>query len=263
MRKIIEYLEKLDFSKNEAKIYITLLKNGSLTVSELAQKAKFNRTATYGYVNLLTEKGVIAKSKGESNKVLANPPEHLHYLVDERLSSAKKLQEELYPVVTTLNANFMKSAMTNNSEMKYFKGRTGIRAIYDDCLKANKIRSYFNPKETINLLPENLGLFERIIAKRPGMEIYELAEDSVESRERARKIFPCPRLYWKFLPKDVKLTSNDILIYDGKVAIVNLIDEDTLSGFILRNQDYYNNSVQLFDLLWRLLPNNSPVLKTT
>lgn len=52
----------------------------------------------------------------------------------------------------------------------------------------------------------------------------------------------------------MKLTSNDILIYDGKVSIINIKDKNNIEGVVLCNQDYYNNSKQLFDLLWRMLP---------
>jgi hypothetical protein len=62
------------------------------------------------------------------------------------------------------------------------------------------------------------------------------------------------RHFYKLLLKDVRLTANDILIYDGKVAIINTGDKENVTGVVLENRDYYNNSVQLFDLLWRLLP---------
>ena len=61
----------------------------------------------------------------------------------------------------------------------------------------------------------------------------------------------------KTLPLDIKLTANDILIYDGKVAIINIGDKNDISGVVLQNKDYYNNSIQLFDLLWRLLPEST------
>jgi predicted transcriptional regulator len=252
MKKIIEFLEKLEFSETEANLYIILLQRGSMTVSELAEKAKLNRTATYTYITRLLEKGVIAKSKSLSNKVTANPPEHLHYLVNEKLSAASLLQEQLSPIVTALNSSFMKNLQDSESEMKYFRGRNGIRAIYNDCLHSDQVRSYFNPKETLAFLPENLGLFENSLAINPKMEIYEIVEDSPQARKRSQMIFQSNRHYWRFLPKDIKLTSNDILIYDDKVAIVNL-NEENFTGFILKNKDYYNNSVQLFDLLWRFL----------
>lgn len=258
MKKIIEYLTKLDFSETEAKIYLVLLEKGSMTVSELAEKAKINRTATYGYINNLLEKGVIAKSKGESNKVIANPPEQLYYLVDEKLSAAKTIQEELAPVITTLNQSFLRSINSNNSHMKYFKGRAGIRTIYNDCLQADKIRSYFNPREIKTFLPENIGLFEKSLLKNPKMQIYEIVEDSTQARARYKQT-NTKRHYWKFLPKDIKLSSNDILIYHNKVAIINILGEDNFHGSIFENIDYYNNSKQLFDLLWRFLPEPEPL----
>jgi sugar-specific transcriptional regulator TrmB len=254
MKKIIEYLEKLDFSKTEANLYIILLQKGSMTVSELAEKANINRTAAYGYINTLLDKGVIAKSTGVLNKVTANPPEQLHYLVDEKLSAAKILQEQLYPLVTDLNSIYLRSTLSNESEMKYFKGRAGIKAIYEDCLKSDNIKAYYNPKEINKLLPENLNMFNKKISENPKMKVYEIVEYSKEAEAQAVLSVPINRHYWKFLPSDVKLKSNDILMYDGKVAIINLVDKDNYTGFVLKNNDYYNNSIQLFDLLWRLLP---------
>jgi sugar-specific transcriptional regulator TrmB len=258
MKKITEFLKKLDFSETEAKLYITLLQKGSMTVSELAEKAKLNRTATYGHIYRLLEKGVISRSKGVSNKVIANPPEQLHYLVEEKLSAANILKEQLFPVVTTLNTSFMRLPSTNEADVRHFKGRTGIKAIYEDALKAPEVRSYFNPIEIRQYLPENVDLFVNALERKPKMKIYEIVEDSPTSRDHIEVSKITDRHFWKFLPSDVKLTSNDILIYDGKVAIINLLGEDNFNGSILENRDYYNNSKQLFDVLWRLLPEPGP-----
>ena len=40
MSNVLAYLNNIDFSKIEAKLYIELLKTGSLTVSTLAEKQK-------------------------------------------------------------------------------------------------------------------------------------------------------------------------------------------------------------------------------
>jgi sugar-specific transcriptional regulator TrmB len=254
MKKILDFLQKLEFSETEANLYVILLQRGSMTVSELAEKAKLNRTATYGYITRLLEKGVISKSKGASNKVTANPPERLHYLVDEKLSTARVLQDELFSVVTTLNSSFMRFPDSDESDVKYFKGKAGIKAIYEDVLKATEIRAYYNPIEIQQYLPENVSLFEKAINNNPKMQVYEIVEDNPLSRKQVMKLPINSRHYFKFFPTDVKLTSNDILIYNDKVAIINLPGPDNLNGVILQNKDYYNNSKQLFALLWRFLP---------
>ena len=142
--------------------------------------------------------------------------------------------------------------------MRYYKGRLGVHSIYTECLNSTKVRTYFNPKDIQDFLPENVGSFNIAFAKNPKLIIYEICEDSIRGREHLQKsIETNNRHLWKFLPPDIKLTANDILIYDGKVAIINLRDKNTIDGVVISNPDYYANSVQLFDLLWRLLPENT------
>lgn len=97
-----------------------------------------------------------------------------------------------------------------------------------------------------------MRLFDDAFIYNPKVEMYEIVEDSPEARKQIKN--SAKKHFWKFLPDDIKLTANDILIYDGKVAIINIADKDNVTGVVLENRDYYNNSVQLFDLLWRLLP---------
>ncbi len=85
MKNVLIYLKQLGLSETEAKLYIVLLKSGSLTVAELAESAKINRTAAYSHINSLLEKGIIAKVKGSTNKIAANPPDDLRYLVEQKL----------------------------------------------------------------------------------------------------------------------------------------------------------------------------------
>ncbi|MBA3724618.1 MAG: helix-turn-helix domain-containing protein [Candidatus Levybacteria bacterium] len=254
MQTIINYLKKLDFSETEAKLYITLLQKGSMTVSELAKKAKLNRTAAYGYINTLIDKGVIARSKGDLNKIIANPPEHLHYLVEERVSAANVLKEQLFPIVTTLNASFMQVQENKDSDIHYYKGKNSVNAIYNDCLKSQAIRAYFDVKDLEQTFPENKDKFNETITQNPKMIVYELIQKSPEAIAHIKNSLPATRHLFKFLPEDIKLTANDILIYEGKVAIINIADKNNVTGVVIHNKSYFENSKQIFDLLWRLLP---------
>jgi hypothetical protein len=49
--------------------------------------------------------------------------------------------------------------------------------------------------------------------------------------------------------------SSGTFIYDNKVAIFNVKQE--ISGIVLHNTDYYNNSKKLFDFIWQLFPEAS------
>lgn len=257
MKQIFTYLSQLEFSPIESKLYLLLLKSGPLTVSELAQTAKINRTATYSYIASLLEKGVIAKVKGVSNKIIPNPPEHLQYLVEQRITSVMTLKETLPNVINMLNTSFPQVQNATSSEIKYFKGRTGVKTIYEECLNSQIIRSYFNSDDIKKTFPENVKIFNKALNHNPEMSIFEIVENTPQANasiEFSKKNEP--NHFWKVLPADIKLTSNDILIYNRRVAIINIGDKNNITGVVLHNKDYYNNSVQLFDLLWRLLPDS-------
>lgn len=253
MKHITDYLQQLDFSKPEATLYLILLKSGPMTIAKLAQAANINRTVTYGHVNSLLNKGIIAKTQGAESKITANPPEHLHQLVQQKANTLKTLESNLPTIINTLTS-LSPQEKNDPSEIKYYKGRMGAKTIYEECLKAKELRSYVNIEEILKIFPENAQLFDNAIKRNPTMKMFEFVEDSPQAKERFKNFNTKPWYRYKFLPNDVQLLANDILIYEGKVAIINIGDQTNITGVILQNQDYYNNSKQLFDLLWRMLP---------
>jgi sugar-specific transcriptional regulator TrmB len=86
MKKILDYLERLGFSQVETKLYLTLLKHGPMTVSDMAKVVKINRTAAYTPINSLLEKGIFKiHARSSHKKLVALQPDRLHYLIDNQL----------------------------------------------------------------------------------------------------------------------------------------------------------------------------------
>lgn len=254
MKNIVTFLKQLDLSTTEIKIYLKLLSSGAMTVSELAEKVKLNRTAIYNHINSLLKKGLIRQLQGKTIRIEANPADNLYHLVDHRINAANLLRDSLPSVVNGLNKYNNTQTINTTSETKYFKGVIGVKAIYQDSLKAKTIRCYYNPKDLECFFPENFELFYNKLKNNPQMQMYEICEDTSISRMRYKKEMNVNH-FWKFLPDGTKITANDILMYDGKVAIINLRSKDSIEGIIIQNNDYYENSMQIYDVLWSLLPN--------
>src|SRR5215469_15447405 len=99
MDKIIDYLKQLDLSDAEAKLYLTLLKAGPVSVRDLAQTVDIKRTTAYFYIDQLVEKGLIMKLvKGSKKLIAANEPENLKILVEEKIKKAQAVQEN-FPAI--------------------------------------------------------------------------------------------------------------------------------------------------------------------
>lgn len=257
MKKILDYLEQLDFSKNEAKIYLTLLESGPMTVSQLAQRIQFNRTATYPYISSLLEKGVIAEIlQGPRKQLITTEPERLQYLIEKKQESINAIQTKFPDIITTIHTSFSKPKNEKKIETKYYKGIDNVREIYAEAFRGNEIRSFakVTDNEPEKLSPDNTILFNQSFKKNKKLKMWEIIYDSPFSRRQAIKILSKnnDRYSYKFMPENLKLSSEDILMYDSKVAIINY--RGNVSTIILQSPDFYNNLKELFDFIWKIVP---------
>jgi sugar-specific transcriptional regulator TrmB len=253
-KNILGYLEHLDLSEGEAKLYLTLLETGPLIVRELARTVKINRTTAYMYLKQLEKKGLVMKMvKGSRTQVAANKPrESLPHLVEQKIQQNMNMREELPDIIKTLEEALPKMPSSDDAEVKHYKGKLGVKKIYEEVLKSKEIRSYVNIAEVLTVFPENAQLFDDANLSNPEMKMYEFVEDSPEARERIALSKKRGRYFYKILPRNKKVQSTDILIYDGKVSIINL--KDRINGVILYNKDLYHNFKLLFDIMWEMIP---------
>lgn len=257
MDKIIDYLKQLELSDTEAKLYLTLLKTGPTSVRDLAATIEIKRTTAYLYIDLLIEKGLIMKIvKGSEKFIAANPPEEsLEHLVKDHVEKAKNIQLEFPTMIQTLTTSLPQIREVGEAEIKYYKGRNGVQKIYEEALKAKELRSFVNITIMADTLPENAKIFAHALKNNKNIKIYEIIEESPVSKEQTQfqsNNADNERYFYKFLPHEVKLSAADTLIYDGKVSIINV--RNSISGIVLTNTDYYHNSKELFDFIWKVLP---------
>ncbi len=256
MKKILDYLKQLDFSEIEAKLYLTLLESGQMSVAELAQTAKINRTAAYAYVYSLLEKGVIAEVMiGPRKKLVATESERLGYLIEKKQESLKAMQNKLPDILMTINSSYIKSKSEEKADVKSYKGINSVRVIYNEALRSNEFRSYVEVGEPPILSPDNITFFNNAFKNNKQIKMWEIVYDSPFSRRQAMKVLAQNnnRYFYKFMPSNLKwTTSEDILIYDGKVVIVNYTGK--VNSIVLQSTDFYNNLKELFDFMWKMLP---------
>jgi sugar-specific transcriptional regulator TrmB len=253
MKTVNTYLEQLGFSKLEAKLYLTLLALGPMSVKELADAVKINRTATYSHITSLLENGVILSIMHASKKQLvAIEPDRLQYLIDKKMETVKSLQAQFPNFVNSLEASTAQPASSMKVDVKYYNGLNGIKAIYEDMFKAKEIKVFSTLSEIAPLFPNDPDLFDNALKRNPDLRIFEIYGDSPNAIKKFNYTAKSNRYFYKFMPSTVGLASPGIVMYNNKVAIVNAGDK--ISGVVLYNKDYYTNSKKLFDFIWQLLP---------
>jgi sugar-specific transcriptional regulator TrmB len=251
MKKVYDFLKDLGLSEAETKIYVRLLELGQCSITELAHNLVMNRITVHFNVQNLINMGLITHVKqGRSRELTAQPPETLQYLIEQKQTQVKRLQEQ-YQSSLSMMTGLMPSGNKPHSkfDVKFFQGINGVRAIYKDVLKANEACAYVKVSSIGSLFPENIALFSDV--NHRNLSLKEIIEDSPSSREYVKTMDPT-RYAYKFFPSDWNISVFDYIIFGGKIAMIAGAQDP--NGIIIINDDLYQNAKVLFEMLWNLLP---------
>lgn len=102
METIIANLMNLNFSRNEALVYYTLLENPGLTVYQIAKELNLSRSSIYPVVEKLLEEGALVLENKEKDAYYAQDPQTLFLQLKEKYNkslaqakeSLKKVKEK-------------------------------------------------------------------------------------------------------------------------------------------------------------------------
>lgn len=106
MKNIIDLLQMLNFSKTEAAVYITLLKNSKLTGYQIAKELNISRSSVYAALDNLYKKGYVFLLKGDSQIYQPESPKVL----------MKKLKREYISSIDTLESQLSSIEISDKEE---------------------------------------------------------------------------------------------------------------------------------------------------
>ena len=125
MNQILTYLKALDFSDIETQIYLALLKKSPMTIKEIAQEIKIQRTRAYPYVSQLLEKGVIQSASASSKSFSASSVGQLQRLVEQKITHATHLQKTFPQIAQSIETNFLHKRENKNDLIDFTSDLVG------------------------------------------------------------------------------------------------------------------------------------------
>jgi len=249
---VSKYLQQIGLSEIETDLYIILLSSGPISVRDLARVAGIKRTTSYLYIDQLINKGLIIKVVKGSKKLIdaVKPEEAVRFLVSQKLETAQTLKKSLPIILHNLEDLQLTKNISDEAEIKYFKGMNTIKSIYTEALKSKELRTYVKLEESSGIFQDNKNLFNNAFMTNKDLIVKELIYASPLIKEKAPELLTKnKRYFYKLVPEELKLTSGDTLIFDGNVAIINY--KNKTAGVLLNNRDYFNNSKEIFDFMWK------------
>lgn len=238
-KHLIEILTNLGINDKEAKVYLACTEKGTAVVSDIARLAGINRVTAYDILEKLKHRGLVSYFSQDGIRYFSSIKPQI--LLEEFEKRTSDLRRSL-PKFRRLTGEI------NHPRVRYFEGLEGIKLIYADTLASKtEILNYSNSLEIRKCWP---NYDEEYVAKRVQKKIFlrgicpkDKAGETVHSHDKAayREMRLIPAQQFDF--------TNEINIYDDKVAIVSFKDE--LIGMIIESQEIANSQRAIFDMAWQ------------
>ena len=235
-----ETLEKIGLTKNEAKVYLALVKTGDSLASTIAKIANLHRRPVYDSLDKLIEKGLVSYNIKSGKKYFqAQNPEKI-------LSILKDKENEINQILPELTSLFKKIKPEVASEI--YEGKEGLKTVMELILKENKDwLSIGSTGKGPSVIPYFLEHWHKKRIKQK-IQFKTLIADTQEGRERTKKFSKIGLAKVKFLPKKIKHPQT-IWIFGNKVAII-LVSMEHLTIFLIDNKEIANSFRDYFNYMW-------------
>jgi hypothetical protein len=231
----IQTLKQLGLTNSQAKTYVELIKAGSLTPPQLADRIKESRTAAYMSLAKLEEIGLAAKV-GDAKKATyspANPSALEKVIADKRkeVTAAEDLYRNSLPRLLTYY-------YSNRGEpgVRFYQGKDGLTKIYEDHLRTGKdvyfVRTMADEEYFGDVLYQYMQKRAKSGIKAQGLAPYtqgtfEYAQENDKELNRDMAWFP-PSAYKA--PVEISIYGDKIsLISFGEEAIGTIIESPQIA----------------------------------
>ncbi|MBU0615724.1 MAG: hypothetical protein KJ601_06530 [Nanoarchaeota archaeon] len=236
-----EILIKAGLSKNEAAVYVLLLKSDQSLASDIAKKTDISRPHVYDSMNKLIEKGLVSYVIKNNKRYFsaANPKELLKYLEDEKEKIDAK-QEEVKALLPNL-LNIQKEQKPKVS-VEVYEGKEGIKTVLMDIVNYGQDFVAFGATHKFKKV---LPIFSKVFVKRreqkniQGNIIVREGETPIETKLN----------HYKWIPKEYSLPTSTI-VYGNNTATI--IWSETPLGIITKSKEVADSNKSYFKLLWKI-----------
>jgi sugar-specific transcriptional regulator TrmB len=223
------FLLELGLTFEEAEIYTSLLKDGNLTILDVARRSGINRTKIYRILESMISQGLISEiTEGKKKLLKAADLSNFEAIINKKEKSIQSLKSELPKIIEEQG------------------GRASL------ALPATKIQSYTNKSGfeafTAKILTQKkvLGL-----CRKPSDIIHSLSKTGADIRIIVNVSESKLGSKVKVLAQSVFKISSELYIYGDTVGFVYNLRDQTYS-IEISNEEFVALQKQLFENLWNL-----------
>lgn len=233
-----EMLTDLGLSKNDSKVYLALLRNGSNSISSVAKASSIHRANVYEAISRLKAKGLVSEVSINSKKMyLAAEPSALQTIIKEKELKLNSLLPEL----------LLDYELRNTSDIvQVFEGVKAIRDVTRRYVSIGKDIYVFGvPKIAIGLIGSYL---QNNIHKQRAKQkqwMYHIYNSDAMERIKFLNTLPYTKARYLAPSYDFPVTTRIC----GDEVSITLYSQKPLT-FVIRSKEMAESYRKYFQILW-------------
>jgi sugar-specific transcriptional regulator TrmB len=245
-----QILEEIGLTKTEIKIYLTLLKLGQTTTTQIVRKAEIHASKVYEFLDKLIQKGLVSYViKSNKKYFTASDPDLLKEFLKEKQNKIREQESEIEKVIPELKD--IKKSGDDIIQSEIYEGLRGIKSVYE------KILSLLQKGETQYIIgAPRIGneLIEGFLLdwhkKRIKKEIKckYIYDSNVRDYGKIREQLPLTEV--KYLPKNI-VSPMWIEIF-GDYVIIGHIKGRNAILFLIHDKEIAKGYLDYFGLIWKI-----------
>lgn len=254
---ITSLLSAFNLDDKEQTVYLTLLKNGFLTVLQLSYKVDIKRSSLYRILESLEKKGLLEiKLDDKTSYYGPANPKNFENLVIEQEKKAIFLRQNLGILNTSLQ--LLTTPTNQQTELHFYRGKRGIQTLEWKMVEIEKITTYIlGASKWDSVVGQDFAeeiRAERVAKQIKIMEILNPETDQIipeNGQVEWTKNTQFVTNWYEHRVINPKILSidNEVMINPEAIYFFSL-QENEVVGIELKNQAYAQIMSSLFKFAW-------------
>ncbi|MFH1649836.1 MAG: helix-turn-helix domain-containing protein [Candidatus Woesearchaeota archaeon] len=226
----------------ESEVYVALVELGSTSASGIISKTGLHRAVVYDLLGRLIEKGLASEIvQGRKKYFEAANPNRLIDILKEKEKNIRSILPNLLEL----------SAFSEHLEVKVYKGKQGIKAMFEEMLESRPKEwlSMGSGGETFSLLPAYLNEFHQRRAEN-GISARGLLIRNQKAKQRGIALAKFALTRIKYLP-DSFVTPTVLNIYGDRVFLYSIGKDKAPFIIMIENSNVTKSFKEYFDWAWK------------
>lgn len=246
---ILSRLNQFGLEVDEARIYLDLLENRSMTALGLSRNLGIARTRVYRLLDKLIDKSlVIQKLESSGWKFIASEPGQLKNIVAKKESELESLKKSVEETKNLLEQKL--GPETPGSKILYYRGQDGLSRVNWNLLNTKSEILSYEVSTMYDYIPKNEAerLTREMISKKISMRTISNKNsfgDFPEMDEETKR-------YWsiRYVPRKMLDIKTDVFIYDDVFAVCHYLEKGDVFCFEMQNKQVTEMQRQMFEVVW-------------